>query len=161
MYYFSYFMFFIVFVCVWSLSLDYISFISSKILVPLIILSISHVFNDNKIGVIEVCKVNFRTETARAIILQNKNWIGSGLFLGKPDVFVDFELQYKQRVLYFLSQGLMNVEQHILFSMYTSSERENNPITVEVQTYIPGTKKVICADPWFYLGCLMYREIQD
>lgn len=115
-------------------------------------------FNESRVGVTEVYKVDFKKETAESIILKNKNWIGGGLFLGRPDVLVNFEQQYKQRVLYYLSKGLMNVEQHILYSMFTLSERRNNPIKVEVQPYIPGTKLVICEDPWFYLGCLMYRE---
>jgi hypothetical protein len=57
---------------------------------------------------------DLENNTAKSIILGNKNWIGGGLFLGKPDVLTKFELQYKSRVLYYLSQGLMNVEQHIL-----------------------------------------------
>lgn len=117
--------------------------------------------NTSTIGVTQVYHVDLERITAKSIILGNRNWIGGGLFLGKPDVLLKFETQYRDRVLYYLSQGLMNVEQHILYSMYTKSEREKNPISVEVQTYIPGTKPVACGDPWFYLGCLMYREINE
>jgi hypothetical protein len=53
----------------------------------------------------------------------------------------------------------MNVEQHILYSMYTKKERKERPITVDVQLYVPGTQKVIVGNPWFYLGYLMYHEI--
>jgi hypothetical protein len=42
---------------------------------------------------------DLENNTAKSIILGNKNWIGGGLFLGKPDVLTKFELQYKSRVL--------------------------------------------------------------
>ena len=116
-------------------------------------------FDKSRVGVTQVYKVDLINVTARSIILGNMNWIGGGLFLGKPEVLLKFESQYKNRVMYYLSQGLMNVEQHILYSMYTQSERKKNAISVEVQTYIPGTKRVACGDPWFYLGCLMYQEV--
>ena len=116
-------------------------------------------FDNSKVGVTRVLNSDLENMTAKSIILGNKNWIGGGLFLGKPDVLTKFELQYKSRVLYYLSQGLMNVEQHILYSMYTKKERKERPITVEVQLYVPGTQKVIAGDPWFYLGYLMYHEI--
>ncbi|XP_076096890.1 uncharacterized protein LOC143067475 [Mytilus galloprovincialis] len=115
-------------------------------------------FDNSKVGVTQVYNVPLEKVSARSIILGNKNWIGGGLFLGKPDVLKKFESQYKNRVLYYLSQELMNVEQHILYSMYTAEERKKNPITVEVQLYLPGKQKVISGDPWFYLGFLMYNE---
>ncbi|XP_052104775.1 uncharacterized protein LOC127737864 [Mytilus californianus] len=115
-------------------------------------------FDNSKVGVTQVYNVPLKKVSARSIILGNKNWIGGGLFLGKPDVLKKFESQYKDRVLYYLSQELMNVEQHILYSMYTAEERKKNPITVEVQPYLPGKQKVLSGDPWFYLGFLMYNE---
>lgn len=102
--------------------------------------------------------VTLKNVSARSIILGNKNWTGGGLFLGKPDVLKKFESQYKNRVMYYLSQELVNVEQHILYSMYTAEERKKNPITVEVQPYLLGQQKIISGDPWFYLGFLMYNE---
>lgn len=114
-----------------------------------------------RVGVTQVLNVDLHNITARSIILGNLNWIGGGLFLGKPDILLKFEKQYKHRVMYYLSQGLMNVEQHVLYSMFTKSERKKNPISVEVQTYIPGTKPAACVDPWFYLGCLMYHEVNE
>lgn len=115
-------------------------------------------FDNSKVGVTQVYNVPLKKISAKSIILGNKNWIGGGLFLGKPDVLKKFESQYKNRVLYYLSQELMNVEQHILYSMYTADERKKNPITVEVQPYLPGKQKVLSSDPWFYLGFLMYNE---
>ncbi|VDI79456.1 Hypothetical predicted protein [Mytilus galloprovincialis] len=121
-------------------------------------LEVPNDFDNSTVGVNQVYDVPLKNVSARSIILGNKNWIGGGLFLGKPDVLKQFESQYKTRVMYYLSQELMNVEQHILYSMYTAEERKKNPITVEVQPYLPGKQKVISRDPWFYLGFLMYNE---
>lgn len=124
-------------------------------------LEIPEDFDKTKVGVTRVYDSNLKDISAMSIILENKNWIGGGLFLGKPEVLTTFEEQYKNRVLYYLSQGLMNVEQHILYSMYTFEERTKKPIHVEVQLYIPGQHKVMCENPWFYLGFLMYHEVQN
>lgn len=115
-------------------------------------------FDNSKVGVTQVYNVTLKNVSARSIILGNKNWTGGGLFLGKPDVLKKFESQYKNRVMYYLSQELVNVEQHILYSMYTAEERKKNPITDEVQPYLLGQQKIISGDPWFYLGFLMYNE---
>ncbi|XP_048747001.2 uncharacterized protein LOC125659385 isoform X2 [Ostrea edulis] len=115
-------------------------------------------FNKSRIGVTRVFYADLENVNARNIILMNINWIGGGLFLGKPEVILKFHDQYKKAVMRYLSQGIMNVEQHILYAMYTKSERKKYPIDVEVQLYIPGQKRVRNGNPWFYLGYLMYRE---
>lgn len=115
----------------------------------------------SKVGVTRVYDSKLNNITARDVILGKMIWIGGGLFLGSPDTLLKFELQYKDRVMYYLSQELMGDDQAILYAMYTRLEREKNPISVEVQTYIPGTKSVACSDPWFYLGCLMYQEVSN
>ncbi|XP_056006727.1 uncharacterized protein LOC125677994 [Ostrea edulis] len=115
-------------------------------------------FNKSSIGVTQVYQSDLERTNASTIILGNLNWIGGGLFLGKPEVILKFHDQYKKAVMRYLSQGLMNVEQHIIYAMYTKSEREKYPIDVEVQLYIPGQKRVRNGNPWFYLGYLMYKE---
>lgn len=115
-------------------------------------------FDDKRVAVTRVFYVDLNV-SASSIILGTMNWIGGGLFLGKPKVLKSFEKQYKHRVLYYLSQGLMNAEQHILYAMYTSEERRKNPIEIEIQLYIPGTQKVINSSPLFYLGFVMYHEV--
>lgn len=115
-------------------------------------------FNKSRIGVTRVFYSDLKRTSARTIILGNMNWIGGGLFLGTPDVIIKFHDQYKKAVMRYLNQGLMNVEQHILYAMYTTQERKKYPIEVEVQLYIPGQRRVINGNPWFYLGYLMYRE---
>jgi hypothetical protein len=115
-------------------------------------------FNQSCIGVTEVYHSDLESINASTIILENLDWIGGGLFLGNPDVILKFHDQYKKAVMRYLSQGIMNVEQHILYAMYTKAEREKYPIDVEVQVYIPGQKPVENGNPWFYLGYLMYTE---
>lgn len=112
-------------------------------------------FDSSKIGVTRVFNVPLKKITARQIILRNLNWIGGGLFLGTSNVILQFEKQYKRAVFYYLYRGLMNVEQQILYSMYTKEERGKIGVDVELQLYVPkGT-----GDPWFYLGHSMRRPV--
>ncbi|XP_048747903.1 uncharacterized protein LOC125660108 [Ostrea edulis] len=115
-------------------------------------------FNKSRIGVTRVFPSDLENTNAKFILLMNKNWVGGGLFLGTPCVILKFHDQYKKAVMRYLNQGIMNVEQHILYAMYTKAERKKYPIDVELQLYIPGQKHVRNGNPWFYLGYLMYRE---
>lgn len=115
-------------------------------------------FDSTKVGVTRVYNSKLSDIRAKTIIYGNLNWIGGGLFLGKPDVLVRFGKQYKSAVMRYLNESLMNVEQHILYSMFTTEERKKHPIDIDVQLYIPGTKTVMSGDPWFYLGYVMYDE---
>ncbi|XP_033760362.1 uncharacterized protein LOC117342333 isoform X3 [Pecten maximus] len=115
-------------------------------------------FDATKVGVTRVYNSKLSHIRPKTIIYGNLNWIGGGLFLGKPEVLVRFAEQYKSAVMRYLNESLMNVEQHILYSMFTTEERKTHPLDVDVQLYIPGTKKVMSGDPWFYLGYLMYDE---
>lgn len=115
-------------------------------------------FDKSRIGVTRVYYTDLERTSARTIILGNLNWIGGGLFLGTPEVISRFHDQYKKAVMRYLNQGIMNVEQHILYAMYTKQERQKYPIDIEVQLYIPGQRQVLNTNPWFYLGYLMYRE---
>jgi hypothetical protein len=115
-------------------------------------------FDKARIGVTRVFFSDLKSVNARNIILSNINWIGGGLFLGTPDVILKFHKQYKKAVMRYLNQGIMNVEQHILYAMYTTAERKKYPLEVDVQLYIPGQRPVVNGNPWFYLGYVMYRE---
>nr|XP_022300792.1 uncharacterized protein LOC111108996 [Crassostrea virginica] len=114
-------------------------------------------FNKSRIAVTRVFDRDLEKYTAEDIILNNLNWVGGGLFLGTPEVILEFHDQYKGAVLRYLKQGKMNVEQHILFAMYTRQERNKYSIRVELQRYIPGQRPVVNANYWFYLGYVMYR----
>ncbi|XP_060075019.1 uncharacterized protein LOC132554725 [Ylistrum balloti] len=115
-------------------------------------------FDATKVGVTRVYNSKLSDIRPKTIIYGNLNWIGGGLFLGKPDVLVRFGKQYKDTVMRYLNESLMNVEQQILYSMFTTEERKAHPLDVDVQLYIPGRKKVLSNNPWFYLGYLMYNE---
>ncbi|XP_021376649.1 uncharacterized protein LOC110465269 isoform X2 [Mizuhopecten yessoensis] len=121
-------------------------------------LEVPNDFDPSKIGVTRVYNSKLTDIRPKTIIYGNLNWIGGGLFLGKPDVLVRFARQYKFAVMRYLNESLMNVEQHILYSMFTTEERKAHPLDVDVQLYIPGTKNVMSGNPWFYLGYLMYDE---
>lgn len=115
-------------------------------------------FDKSRIAVTRVFDSDLEKTTAKDIILKNLNWVGGGLFLGTPEVILKFHDQYKEAVMRYLKQGIMNVEQQLLYAMYTSQERSKYPIRVELQLYIPGQRPVINTNPWFYLGFVMYRE---
>ncbi|KAK3094718.1 hypothetical protein FSP39_005402 [Pinctada imbricata] len=115
-------------------------------------------FDKKKIAVTRVYHVDLDNVTPKVIILGNRNWVGGGLFLGIPSTILKFHKQYKSAVMRYLDNNLMNVEQHILYAMYTKIEREKYPLEVDLQLYIPGQQRVINTNPWFYLGYLMYRE---
>ena len=115
-------------------------------------------FDEKRIAVTRIFNMPLENITASTIIYGNYNWIGGGLFLGIPETILQFHKQYKSAVMRYLDQGLMNVEQHILYAMYTTDERKKFPLEIDVQLYVPGHKQVLGADPWFYLGYLMYNE---
>ncbi|KAK3108207.1 hypothetical protein FSP39_003190 [Pinctada imbricata] len=115
-------------------------------------------FDETKIGVTRVYNVDLDNTSSRSIILQNKNWVGGGLFLGIPETISKFHEQYKSAVFQYLDKDLMNVEQQILYAMYAENEGQNHPKDVDLQLYIPGQRRVMNTNPWFYLGYLMYSE---
>jgi hypothetical protein len=49
---------------------------------------------------------DLESNTAKSIILGNENWIGGGLFLGKPDVLTKFVIMkaynFKDGVYFFI-----------------------------------------------------------
>lgn len=115
-------------------------------------------FDSTKVGVTRVFNSTLAGIRPKTIIYGNINWIGGGLFLGKPNILARFAEQYKSAVMRYLNQNLMNVEQQILYAMFTRGERRAHPLDVDVQLYIPGSKKVLSVDPWFFLGYAMYDE---
>nr|XP_022302478.1 uncharacterized protein LOC111110322 [Crassostrea virginica] len=114
-------------------------------------------FDKSRIAVTRVYDSDLEKTTAKDIILKNLNWVGGGLFLGTPEVILKFHDQYQKAVMRYLGQGIMNVEQHILFAMYTRQERNKYSIRVELQRYTPGQRPVVNNNDWFYLGYVMYR----
>ena len=52
----------------------------------------------------------------------------------------------------------MNVEQHIIYAMFTTKGRADIKPNTELQIYRNGTYN---RDPWFYLGYLMKKEVNS
>ncbi|XP_060069022.1 uncharacterized protein LOC132549116 [Ylistrum balloti] len=115
-------------------------------------------FEATKVGVTRVYDCLYKGLTPKYIIQKSFNWIGAGIILGKPEVLLRFAKQYKDAVMRYLNDGLMNTEQPIMYSMYLPEERKAHPLDVDLHLYIPGTKKVLSRNLWFYLGYLMYHE---
>ena len=112
-------------------------------------------FNESRIAVTQVYDASMSTEPS-VIIKGNINWVGGGLFLGKRNVILEFSKEYKTAVDYFRSKKLMNVDQNIIYAMYTTKGRADIKPNIELQIYRNGTYK---GDPWFYLGYLMKKEL--
>uniref|UniRef100_K1R3V3 Protein htrL n=1 Tax=Magallana gigas TaxID=29159 RepID=K1R3V3_MAGGI len=117
-------------------------------------LSIPPKFNANKISFnrINVVSMNIDPFT---IFRNNIVWVGGGMFLGKGEVFLQFEQLYHRAVKYFLDQKLVNSDQQVLYSMYSKKGREALKPNIELQLYIPKG----FGNPWFYLGYLCRKEV--
>ncbi|XP_076449253.1 uncharacterized protein LOC143285730 [Babylonia areolata] len=79
----------------------------------------------------------------KGILRGNVNWVAGGFFLARRDVMSTFVDQYRRAVTLFLEQGESQVEQHILYAMYTKEGRAIVKPTVELQA-LHGD--------WFYIG---------
>ncbi|PVD20573.1 hypothetical protein C0Q70_18729 [Pomacea canaliculata] len=79
----------------------------------------------------------------RYIFWENINWVAGGFFLAKRQVMMDFVLQYQRAVELFLRLNQSQVEQHVLYSIYTDEGREIVKPTIELQPIQSG---------WFDLG---------
>lgn len=89
----------------------------------------------------------------QGIFRKNKNWVAGGFFLATRDVFRAFVLAYRRAVMSFLQLGESNVEQHVLYAMYTDSGRTVAKPDVEFHT--------IHSPNWFNIGyqCLQGANI--
>ncbi|OWF44410.1 hypothetical protein KP79_PYT20504 [Mizuhopecten yessoensis] len=115
-------------------------------------------FDRTKIGATRIFN-NRLAANPSTIIRIHMNWIGAGIFLGERDVFLTFTKQYKLSVLRFLEKGLITVEQYMLGAMYSRVERIAHPQRVDIQAFKPVNGRTKTTDPWFYLGFLMYKEV--
>ena len=114
-------------------------------------------FNESRIAVTQVYNVSMSKEPS-VIIKGNINWVGGGLFLGKRNIILQFTEEYKTAVDYFRSKKLMNVEQHIIYAMYTTLGRADIEPNIELQIYQNVKYK---GNPWFYLGYLMKKDVNS
>ncbi|XP_053406609.1 uncharacterized protein LOC123546280 [Mercenaria mercenaria] len=109
-------------------------------------------FNDSKIAVSLVDPKQRLTNRPYVIFRGNLVWVGGGLVFGDRNHIIKFSKDFKRAVQYFLSQGLMNTDQQVVYAMYTTKGREVLKPEVELQLYKTQSQ-------WFYLGNSMVREI--
>ncbi|XP_070189120.1 uncharacterized protein [Littorina saxatilis] len=90
----------------------------------------------------QVVKPNFTTPWL-TVIRRNRNWVAGGFFLATPDVMTRFVTQYRRAVTSFLALNESQVEQQVIYAMYTNDGRRMVKPIVELQA-VPGG--------WFTIG---------
>ncbi|KAK6167342.1 hypothetical protein SNE40_021395 [Patella caerulea] len=119
------------------------------------ILKIPRNFNPKKVAMNQVFPKPKPEPTMDKVFRRNMVWIGGGFFFGRRDVVLKFEEQYRRTVMYFISRGLMNTDQQILFALFSRRGRRKLKPKVDVQLYKPRGNGSV----WFYLGYLCYTVI--
>lgn len=113
----------------------------------------------NLLAVNEVYSPNLNL-TPKEIFMQNKVWIGGGMFIGTRSVQLAFEKLYKKAVMYYLEKKIMNTDQQVIYAIYSLEGRKSLTPNVELQLYsIKKHKDVDTNNPWFYLGFLCRKVI--
>lgn len=90
------------------------------------------------------------------IFRDNQLWVGGGMFIGLGTVIDAFDKFYQKAVDYFLDLKVMNSDQQVLYSIYTTRGRQALNPTIEVQPYKPKS----AGNPWFYLGFLCRKVVK-
>lgn len=80
---------------------------------------------------------------------------GSALF-GKSDIILKFVNDFRRAVTYFLSQGLANTDQTVIYAMNTDIGKKTIKPEAEIQFYKPKME-----NDWFHLGHSMLKEVND
>ncbi|KAK7505753.1 hypothetical protein BaRGS_00003024, partial [Batillaria attramentaria] len=104
-------------------------------------------FDPTRVMCGEIYQPNFNRGW-RGIFRGNINWVGGGFFLGRVDLMLKFVRQYTKAVGLFLELHESNVEQQVIYAMYTKEGRTIVHPEVELQAVRGG---------WFTLGlrCLV------
>lgn len=111
-------------------------------------------FNDTKIAYNLVNSGLKLDQSPANIMKQNLVLLGGGLFFGERHYVIKFTVQFRKAVDFFLSQGLTNTDQQILYAMYSKTGRGSLKPEVELQVYTPPRDH-----DWFYLGTIMINEL--
>ena len=112
--------------------------------------------DESKIAVSEVQPSNFNAVDPELIFKQNIYWVGGGMLLGTRDTFSTFIKELHYAMNYFLSMGLFNTDQQLIYAMFTGSAKEVLNVKTELQLFSwPFNWYRNC---WFYLGYYCYRE---
>ena len=107
-------------------------------------------FDPSSIAVTRVANFEMGMEISK-IFLEEKVWVGGGIFVGDHELMLKYTEQYKRAVDYFLSKQLMNTDQQVLYAMYSEQDRKELNTSVKIQLF--ESKK----ENWFYLGYSMRK----
>ena len=102
-------------------------------------------FNQSRVGV-SVLSTQCTKRTDRDIFLGNIVWICGAFHIARYDVMLAWSEQYMKFVTYFLSQGLMNLDQQVSYAAVS-----NHDPRTQIQPYHDDKSGY---NPWFYLGYL-------
>ena len=81
------------------------------------VLRLPNEFDENKVAFTQVDQ--FKNITAEQIFMDNVVWVGGGVFVAKASVMLTLVEDYLLAVQHFLSRGLMNSDQQVIYAMMT------------------------------------------
>lgn len=109
-------------------------------------------FDDSKIAMNLVnYKHNLKLHP-ETIMKENRLLVGGGLVFGEREHIIMFAAQFRRAVDYFLSEGIMNTDQQVIYSMFSEIGRKTLKPEVELQIYRSPNEY-----DWFYLGNSMVQ----
>ena len=110
-------------------------------------------FNISRIAMNRVNNVSLNISYSK-IFMQNRVWVGGGLFFGTAEAVFKYEQQYNTAVNYFISKRLMNTDQQINYAMFSVPGRKAIKPNIEIQLYSSNK-----SGDWFYLGYMMRSAV--
>ncbi|XP_064639394.1 uncharacterized protein LOC135494952 [Lineus longissimus] len=84
-----------------------------------------------------------------SIFRGNLYWVCGCFFLGEKGLMLKWTQLYKDYVVKYLTQGLMNTDQQIIYAMFSTHGNQPRP-AIELQLFKPDGR----FNPWFSLGYL-------
>lgn len=96
------------------------------------------------------------TKHPEEIMKKNLVLVGGGLVFGEREYMIKFAAQFRRAVQHFLSKGLTNTDQQVIYAMFSKLGRESVKPEVELQVYSSSHES-----DWFYLGNSMIEEIMN
>lgn len=110
-------------------------------------------FNNTFIAMTQVYLNMAMDKKPEDIFKGNIVWVGGGLFFGTTDRVIQYAKQFKKAVEYFLSKSVINTDQQVIYSMFTTHGRIQLKPEIELQLYSSDS-----GGDWFYLGNIMVQE---
>lgn len=111
-------------------------------------------YNDSKIAMNLINSKLPMTTSTEDIMKKNLVWVGGGLVFGEKEQIIKFAAQFRNAVTHFLSRGLANTDQQVIYGMFSKSGCQIIKPEVELQLY-----KSSHENDWFYLGNIMAKDV--